>query len=155
VTKEDHIRLILDECKRQGIVSRNALAYIMATVQHETANTFTPLDEYGGRNTRYAPYWGRGYVQLTWKANYQKYSALTGKDLVGQPHLAKDPKTAAFILVHGFKHGTFTGRKISDYIGDRFCDFTNARRCINGTDKAVLIANYAREWVSKIGRYTV
>lgn len=155
MTKDDHIRLILDECKRQGITAPNQLAYILATVQHETAGTFTPLDEYGGRKTRYAPFWGRGYVQLTWKVNYQKYAKLTGLDLVGFPDKAKDPKIAAFILVHGFKHGTFTGKKISDYIVGTSCDFTNARRCINGTDKAALIASYARLWLTKLGRYAV
>lgn len=154
MTTEDHIRLILDECKRQGIVGRNQLAYILATVQHETAGTFTPLDEYGGRKTRYAPYWGRGYVQLTWKFNYQKYAEITGVDLVNFPDEAKEPKTAAFILVHGFKHGTFTGLKIGNYIAGNTSDFINARRCINGTDKAALIASYARAWLEKLGRYT-
>lgn len=155
MNKDDHIKLILDECKRQGVTAPNQLAYILATVQHETAGTFTPLDEYGGRKTRYAPYWGRGYVQLTWKVNYQKYATLTGLDLVNFPDKAKDPKIAAFILVHGFKHGTFTGKKISDYISGTSCDFTNARRCINGTDKAALIASHARLWLTKLGRYTI
>lgn len=153
MNKDDHIRLILAECKEQSVVTPNQLAYILATVQHETAGTFMPIDEYGGPKTRYAPYWGRGYVQLTWKTNYQRYAKLTGKDLVNQPQLAKEPKTAAFILVHGFRTGTFTGVKISDYINSSFCDFTNARRCINGTDRAQAIALLARQWVPRLVRY--
>ena len=47
---------------------------------------------------------------------------------------------ALFALVHGFKTGTFTGRKITDYINRSETDFVNARRCINGTDKATEIA---------------
>lgn len=154
MNKDDHIRLILAECKKQGIQAPNQLAYILATVQHETAGTFMPLDEYGGSKTRYAPYWGRGYVQLTWKANYLKYAVLTGKDLVNHPELAKDPQIAAYILVHGFRTGAFTGKKISDYIGSN-CDFINARRCINGTDRAEAIALLARQWVSKLWRYSL
>lgn len=150
---DDHIRLILTECKSQGINNPNQLAYVLATVRHETAHTYRPIDEYGGPRTRYAPYWGRGYVQLTWLSNYQKYSRLTGKDLVNQPQLAKEPLTAAFILVHGFRTGGFTGKKLSDYIYASQCDFKNARRCINGTDKADLIASYARLWLPRLGNY--
>lgn len=153
LTSDDHIRLIIAECRRQGIASPNQIAYILATVRHETAHTYKPIDEYGGPKTRYVPYWGRGYVQLTWLSNYRKYSQLTGKDLVNHPELAKDPFTAAFILVHGFRMGTFTGAKISDYINGASCDFYNARRCINGLDKAELIAGLARTWLSQRGKY--
>ena len=154
LTSDDHICLIVAECYRQGIANRNQLAYILATVRHETAHTYRPIDEYGGAKTRYAPYWGRGYVQLTWLANYRKYSQLTGKDLVNHPDLAKDPFTAAFILVHGFRMGGFTGAKISDYINGSHCDFYNARRCINGLDKAELIAGYARTWLAQLSKYS-
>lgn len=153
-TKDDHIKLIISECRRQGITDPRQLAYVLATVKHETAGTYEPIDEYGGQHTRYSPYWGRGYVQLTWKSNYQKYAHLTGKDLVNHPELAKDPATAAFILAHGFKHGTFTGRKLNDYIqGDR-CDYINARRCINGTDRAELIASIAKQWIDRLNSYS-
>ena len=154
LTADDHIRLILTECKSQGIVNPNQLAYVLATVRHETAHTYRPIDEYGGPKTCYAPYWGRGYVQLTWLANYRKYSLLTGKDLVNHPELAKDPATAAYILVHGFRTGGFTFRKLSDYISESRCDFYNARRCINGLDKADLIASYARAWVPQLSNYS-
>lgn len=153
LTPDDHIHLILAECHRQGIANKNQLAYVLATVRHETAHTYKPIDEIGGARTRYAPYWGRGYVQLTWLSNYQKYSGLLGLDLVNQPELAKDPYTASFILVHGFRIGAFTGAKIITYINDSRCDFFNARRCINGLDKAELIATYARQWVIRLGEY--
>jgi hypothetical protein len=57
------------------------LAYVLATAFHETARTMQPIEEYGkGKGKSYgAPdpqtgqtYYGRGYVQLTWKENYQK-----------------------------------------------------------------------------------
>ncbi len=139
------------------------MAYILATVQHETDNKFEPIEEYasgkqyeGNRelgNTHAGDgvkFKGRGFVQITGRSNYQKYAELTGIDLIGNPKLAQDPKLAAFILIHGFKHGVFTGRKLADYISSARCDFRNARRCINGTDRADLIAGYARQWLADL-----
>lgn len=152
-TKNDHINLILVECSKQGITLDKQQAYVLATVQHETDSTYQPIDEYGGAHTRYAPFFGRGYVQLTWLDNYRKYSKLTGKNLVQFPELAKDPFTAAFILVHGFKTGGFTGKSIGQYISNSHCDFINARRCINWIDKAELIAGHAQQWMGKLKQF--
>lgn len=41
------------------------------------------------------------------------------------------------------KEGWFTGRKLSDYISGNKKDYVNARRIINGMDKAQKIANEA------------
>lgn len=153
--KSEHIQLILQECQKQGITDKRQISYILATVYHETAHTYRPIDEYGGSKTRYAPYWGRGYVQLTWLTNYRKYSVLVGEDLVGYPEKAKEPSTAAFILVHGFKYGTFTGKTLAQYINSARCDFVGARRCINGTDKAALIAGYAHKWLACLEKGTL
>lgn len=153
---EANIQLIRDECGAQHMTLPAQVAYVLATVQHETNGTYDPvLEAYWVKNAeawrkanlRYYPFYGRGFVQLTWKTNYEKYAKITGEDLVAHPDLALEPKTAAFILVHGFIHGTFTGRKIDDYISPGFVDFTNARRCINGTDRAGLIAEYAQAWL--------
>ncbi len=46
-----------------------------------------------------------------------------------------EPSTALFVLVHGFKTGTFTERKIVEFIDQNKTDYKNARRCINGLDK--------------------
>ena len=120
-------------------------AYVLATTFHETAHTFKPVVEafwlsesWRSRNLRYYPYHGRGFVQITWKENYQKFSDLLNVDLVNNPDLTLDFDNSFYILTYGFKHGTFTGRKISDYV-----DFQEMRRCINGTDKAGLIASYS------------
>jgi predicted chitinase len=145
--KQGTIAAIRYECDRQLLTLSSQKAYVLATVEHETDRTFKPIDEYGGSKTRYSPYWGRGYVQLTWRSNYQKYSQLLGVDLVKNPDLAKDPNIALFVLVHGFKTGAFTGKKLSDYVNASKKDFVNARRCINGTDKAQHIANLANRYL--------
>lgn len=154
-TKEGTIAAIRAECQRQGLTLPEQIAYVLATVNWETALTFKPVreafwkdEDWRQRNlSRYYPYYGRGFVQLTWKANYQKYGDLLGIDLVNNPDLALEPQTAAFILVHGFRIGAFTGKKIADYINDHEVDFYNARRCINGTDKAREIAALAEQFL--------
>lgn len=169
VTRNDHIRLIIKECHKQGITNPNQVAYVLATTQHETAGKFQPIDEMGSaayleqyewrsdlgnvKEGDAQKYKGRGYTQITGRRNYTKYAALTGKDLVNHPELAKEPYTAAFIMVHGFRFGGFTGLTIHAYINNRTCDFVNARRCINSTDRAQLIAGYAKSWVSQLGAY--
>src|SRR4051812_25042430 len=73
------------------------LAYELATTQWETAHTMQPIEEYGkGSGKKYGVpdpetgevYYGRGYVQLTWRENYQKMCAPTGCDLDHEPKLA-------------------------------------------------------------------
>jgi predicted chitinase len=154
-TRDGAIAAIIEECKRQGIGLRNQIAYVLATTQHETNDTFQPVEEayYMGpgadayrRGLKYYPYYGRGYVQLTWDHNYQTYGALLEKDLYGSPELALEPEVALFVLVHGFKVGTFTGRAITRYINASATEFVNARRCINGTDRAEDIAALATEF---------
>lgn len=59
---------------------------------------------YGGRMGNTAPgdgfkYRGRGVIQLTGKANYERYGKMIGVDLVNNPDLASDPDVAAKIAV--------------------------------------------------------
>lgn len=156
-TREGTIKAIIRECHAQGIGLNTQIAYVLATVQWETAQTFKPVresfrqtEEWRKKNFRYFPYYGRGYVQITWKDNYEKYGRLLGVDLVNNPDLALEPRNALFILVHGFKTGAFTGRKISDYIDRGQTDFINARRCINGRDHAEDIARLAQKFLSNL-----
>ncbi|HTE37915.1 MAG TPA: hypothetical protein VK630_15350, partial [Reyranella sp.] len=85
-------------------------------------------------------YYGRGYVQLTWLTNYAKMAALTGADLVNHPELALEPKLAALIMLEGMKGGLFTGVGLPRYFGATVDDPVNARRIVNGTDRAQEIA---------------
>ncbi len=156
-TKAGTIDAIKWECNAQEIGLKTQIAYVLATVEWETAQTFKPVreafwlsEEWRKNNLRYYPYYGRGYVQLTWKSNYQKYGRILGIELVNNPDLALEPNVALFILVHGFKTGSFTGRKISDYINEFTTDFVNARRCINGTDKAHTIAQIADKYLGNL-----
>jgi putative chitinase len=129
------------------------VAYILATVLHETARTMQPIEEYGhGAGYPYGipdpqtgeSYFGRGYIQLTWKQNYAFQQAKLGHPLVERPDCALEPDCAAAILYEGMGDGDFTGVSVSDYINEGECDYVQARRVVNGLDCAEQIAGYAR-----------
>jgi len=156
-SKQGTIAAIKAECTKQGIGLKSQIAYVLATTDHETNHTFQPVKEaywlsedWRRQNLRYYPYYGRGFVQITWKSNYAKYGALLGIDMVGNPDLALQPKNALFILVHGFQTGGFTGVKLADYVNASKTDFFNARRCINALDKAQEIADLAQTYLAKL-----
>ncbi|MGL4634609.1 MAG: glycoside hydrolase family 19 protein [Beijerinckiaceae bacterium] len=156
---------ILDEGED---VDLRHLAYTLATAHHETARTMQPICERGGSvyfrrmyditgerpqlartngNTRAgdgARYSGRGFVQLTWKNNYRRAGEKLGLDLVANPDLALALQPAIRILFAGMAEGWFTGKKLGDYFSTTRTDWVNARRIINGVDRASLIAGYAK-----------
>lgn len=153
-----NINLIFQSCLNQQITDLRMIAYILATVQWETNRTFTPLDEIGrGRGRAYGiphpktgqTYFGRGFIQITWFDNYSRFTTILRQsgfptvDLVNKPEQANNPDIAAFILVYGMKKGRFTGRRLADYFTDTQEDWFNARRIVNGTDKAVIIKDIA------------
>lgn len=155
-TKEGVIEAIKFECIQNGF-TKHQIAYVLATVEHETARTFKPVREaywlsenWRKKNLRYYPYYGRGYVQITWLKNYEYFSKLLKVDMVKDPDIAMRENVALFILVHGFRYGTFTGKKISDYINSNKVDFKGARRCINGTDCDVKIAKLAEIYLKQL-----
>jgi len=122
-------------------MSDDELAYLLATVVHETAHKMQPIREMGGerylRSKKYYPWVGEGLVQVTWKENAVKFGAKKPGDLLTWPIALR----AAF---EGMIKGMFTGKKLADYINKNRVDYVGARRIINGTDRAKLVAGYAR-----------
>jgi hypothetical protein len=154
-------------------------AYMLATAWHETAATMLPIKERGGHDYFTKLYdvagdrpktciaygntcagdgpkhCGRGFVQLTWKVNYDKADAALAKagliirgDLLANPDLAMLPDLAAFIMLHGMRDGWFTGKKLSTYLPAEGVatkqQYIAARKIINGTDRADLVEDYAQ-----------
>ena len=148
--RDNLARAVIKEGRRWGLTLTTQIAYIMATVQHEVAGTYKPIREWGGSSTWYAPYYGRGYVQLTHRSNYQKYSNILGIDLVGNPDRALERRIALFILVHGMANGTFTGKRLGQYVNVNQTDFLGARWVVNDRDKRYHIKNLANQWVQRL-----
>lgn len=162
------IETLLDAC----IAAEWPLAftsYALATAHHETAQ-WKHMKELGGEayfkrmydkagtrphvakalgNTEAGDgvkFAGRGYVQLTGRANYVKAGKALGLDLLKEPQTVEEPTIAAKVLVWGMSTGAYTGKANRDYLAKSPPDYVNARRIINGTDKASMIATYAKEF---------
>jgi hypothetical protein len=164
----DGFKIIFEAWRKVGSGNERDLAYILATALHETARTMQPVREtlattdakVKERLTKAwrsgklpwvkSDYWssgwfGRGFVQLTHRANYVKASEKLGIDLVSDPSKAMIPEVSALILVRGMQEGWFTGMKLADA-----SDFREARRVVNGTDRASQIAMYADAFLSAL-----
>jgi putative chitinase len=157
------------------------IAYALATIHIETAFTYEPIQEFGGAayfERRYgyqtrkgrelgndapgegAKYSGKGFVQLTGEANYErmelkireKFPQIVNEwerkhsrrfDLTDFAEEAKDPTFAFLIMTVGMFEGLFTGKRFANYINANMTDYAGARRIINGQDRAAEIAGYA------------
>lgn len=181
----DGTNAILAEATKRKLPA-NQLAYILATVFHETGGKMQPVVEnlnyttaaqikrtwpsrftvesaqpyvrqpqrlankvYGGRmgNNNQNDGWlyrGRGLPQITGKDNYKKFG------IAESPDAALELSTAIRILFAGMVEGKFTGRKLSDYFTATKEDPEGARRIVNGTDKASLIAGYYRNFLDSL-----
>jgi putative chitinase len=133
-------------------------AYALATAFHETARTMQPVreafwlsEDWRKRNLRYWPWYGRGFVQLTWQTNYKRADdeLKLGGTLVARPDRAMEPAIAAQVMRRGMTEGWFTGHALKshlpDWAGTR-PQFEGARAIINGTDRKEAIAAYAMQF---------
>jgi predicted chitinase len=128
-------------CVENGLTDRASIIAVLATIATEVAS-FEPINEFGddayftkhyegkkelgnlqpGDGVRFH---GRGFIQVTGRANYRGYGQKLGVALEDQPELALDPNVATRILGCYFKdHG----------IGDsaRRGDWKEVRKKVNG-----------------------
>ena len=160
----DTINAILDRASKEKTPDSH-LAYMFATAYHESKDAknphdFYPLTERGSYKYITDQYWhnirvrgwlgnksikdawdfrGRGLVQLTGRTNYERFN------IADNPEKALEPEKAVEIMFEGMKKGMFTGKDLDDYLNGNK-DYYNARRIINGVDKASLIKGYAERF---------
>lgn len=155
-TTDETKERIREACVFAGLGMPEQIAYALATVDHETNHTFKPVREaywvsnaeaWRKANLSYWPFYGRGYVQLTHDYNYKLYSGIIGLDLLADPDAALRHDVSLFVLVQGMKIGGFTRKPLEKYVNPGHVDFFNARRVINGLDKAQQIADLAQTYV--------
>lgn len=170
------IPAIVAECVACGVTDHSQVAYVLAISEHESlAGKFmTELwgptaaqRKYEGRkdlgNTQKGDgfrYRGRGFVQVTGRANYETWKKHLGIDIVSNPDLVSgNPDIAAKILVQGMRDGDFRGsHKLADFLGGGKNEFFNARDIINGDknivdrgqtlDRGTRIANIAKRYLA-------
>ena len=154
------LKTIIDFIQKDTTVTDSRYAaYMLATCYHETGKTFLPIEEYGkGKGKKYGlvdydtvkAYYGRGYVQLTWKGNYALFRSILKVDLVQHPELALEPEIAYHIMSIGMVNGSFTGVGLKRYFNADRNDPVNARKIINGVDCANKIADYHNTFLAAI-----
>jgi len=144
-----NLPFILDALKAVDLGDKAMILMALGTIRAETAS-FEPISEGKSRfNTspnghpfdlydnrkdlgnKGAPdgnsFKGRGFVQLTGRANYVKFGGQIGKDLVKNPALANDPKVAAELLARFLKNSE---TKIRQCLTNH--DLAGARKVVNG-----------------------
>lgn len=158
LTRDQAVRLIVQTCLKEGVTDQRQIAYVLATAQHESKD-FTSLEEDYGRQQAVRigygggeDYFGRGYVHLTHLANYRELGRALGfgQELAENPKLAADPEIASQILVRGMRDGLFTGRRLDHYINAHQADYVNARRIVNGLDRAPEIGALGKHWEGEV-----
>jgi hypothetical protein len=138
-----HAQLVL--C---GIDDRPTQAAMVATVAIETARTFAPVreafwlsEEWRKANLRYYPYYGRGYIQLTWPSNYEAFGRKVDElwqaggaiNLLSKPDDALDPDISAAVSAVYFRdHGGDGQQRIPE--AARRGDWREVRRLVQGAD---------------------
>jgi peptidoglycan L-alanyl-D-glutamate endopeptidase CwlK len=148
---EVNLPYVMTALKASKLDDRDMVLMALATIRAETGN-FTPLSEYRSKyNTtpkghpfnRYdnrtdlgnlgppdgERFRGRGYIQLTGRANYQEHGAAIGlgNQLIENPLLANQPDIAARLLASFLKSKEQLIRNALT-IGD----LKTARRLVNG-----------------------
>ena len=165
------ISAIFDEYERLELSDVRFLTYILATAWHETNRTMQPIEEYGkGKRMKYGKrvwysgksytdiphiFYGRGHTQNTWRDIYLKLTKAgikNGKDwdFVNNPELLLEMEPSIWATFYAMINGLYTSRKLSQYFSATANDPKNARRIINGTDKANLIASYHYKFLKSI-----
>lgn len=127
-------------------VDMNVMAGALATMRVEGSyirnQFFTPITEYAdgsayeGRkdlgNTQPGDgkrYKGRGLIQLTGRANYAKFGAIVGVDLINNPDLLLDLEISVKVFVAYFKN-----RQVD--VACSHADWFTARKLVNGINRA-------------------
>ncbi|MBI2315369.1 hypothetical protein HYU93_04940 [Candidatus Daviesbacteria bacterium] len=143
-----NIPLIAKALNEEGILDTNVLAYALATIEHETDETFEPIEEIQGRiNARRlgyeggSNYFGRGFIQITHLRNYRQIGERIGMGdkLAKDPQLATDPEVAAKILAAFFKDNNVANLASQGY-------FVAARNPVNPDRNGYLIADLANKY---------
>lgn len=160
--QEQSAQAIITAAKAQQL-TKAQIAYILATAEHES-DSFNTLEEYSsgnqyeGRNdlgntqSGDGPrFKGRGYVQLTGRRNYTRYTEITGIELVKLPIILMNwPALSVFVIVDGMMRGAYTGRRLNEFVNSSKEDFFNARQVVNGHDRAQKIADQANDWLRQL-----
>ena len=165
-TPENKINSIRSACQLFDITMNEQQAYILATVEHETHDTFDPVEEkyfissdwniaeaWRKANLPYYPWYGRGHIQTTFEKNYIYFSNLMGIDFIADPKQMLVPVNSLYIMAYAFVSGYFNTddnyKSLNQYINNQKIDYIGARYLINVQDEAAYIASLVPKYLLK------
>lgn len=135
----------------EGILTPLTLLGALATIRVEVGRSFKPVleiasgDAYEGRrdlgNTQVGDgrrFKGRGWIQITGRANYETFGRRIGVDLINNPDLALTVENSAKILAAYFKD-----RNVHQWCNQRDWRMVRIRvnGGLNGFDTFMLVVN--------------
>lgn len=156
-----HVERLVSVSRREKL-SLAQTAYVLATAHHESrmgvclVNPATGWGYEGDHelgNTHYGDghrFRARGYVPILGRTQYAQWERRLKLPLLLEPELVAEPYVAAEIAVRGMMAGTFTGRRLGEFVNDARTDYLGARQVVSGRDRAVLIARYADCYQSEL-----
>jgi putative chitinase len=129
---------------KYGVNTPNRILAFLSQIGHESGGFKYTLERasgsayegntdlgnvYAGDGVKYK---GRGLIQLTGRANYQKMSEKTGKDLINNPQLVEQPDLATEVSVIWWKDRKRNGLTLNEW-ADKF-DLTQPLDSANNKD---------------------
>jgi hypothetical protein len=160
--RDRSVSALIEAAKARHLI-KSQIAYILATAEHET-DSFNTLEEYlSGDEYEYREdlgnsqpgdgprFKGRGYVQLTGRSNYGRYTDITSIELLKLPIILMNwPALSVFVMIDGMVGGVYTGKRLDEFLNSSKQDFYNARQVVNGHKAAEEIADQASDWLKQI-----
>lgn len=176
---------IYDKAVEYWVTDKRQIAYILSTVQWECAfKNQEEIWKWSGKQywkvdqATWHAYYGRWFIQLTRKENYQKYTKIIQTswknfkdnnwnilkwsqiDLVKNPNIIlQSNELAAFILIDWMKNwwpDRVETKKLSYYINDKKTDYYHARSIVNGmSSKPKEYENNALAYQNKLWKWNI
>jgi predicted chitinase len=151
-------QLMMAAMLEAGITDKTEQAALLAQVSHESAGFTALREKHNGKNAdeyftkKYGHrkdlgnimpsdgprYRGRGFIQLTGRANYETFGRKIGVDLVNNPQLAEQPRIAAKLAVAFWQDRVSSKLNTKGWRGEK--SFTNIKeitRRVNGGDNGL------------------
>lgn len=113
------------------ITTRSRVAAFIGNGAYESGE-MRFMEEIGGSNKEYAPYYGRGFMQLTGVGNYRAASQYFNTDFVSQPDLVSHPEWAFRTAAWFFRNGNGDQATFAD-AGDFWQCYVRTVGADNGT----------------------
>jgi len=91
--------VLTEMCNQYGITDTYELSALLGTIRVESDH-LRAVSEYRGSEKSYAPYYGRGLIQLTHAAAYRSFGEWAGVDALGQPEVVCEPHNAVLSAIY-------------------------------------------------------